>query len=134
MFADPRDIIDIYTRGDLLRDGGLVDVTATAREAGFTVPVALTAAVWADCVAWTDDDNERKGTIQDEDGRLYDVVWMAAETVRRRGRFGAFVTFQVLRVPREGQERDATLVTLEMTIGPGDDGEPVITIATPGED
>jgi hypothetical protein len=29
----------------------LIDVSVTAREAGFKYPVALTAAVWAECVA-----------------------------------------------------------------------------------
>ncbi|WP_194294307.1 hypothetical protein [Streptomyces sp. RB17] len=28
-----------------------------AREAGFRVPIALTAAVWADCVQWSDEDS-----------------------------------------------------------------------------
>jgi hypothetical protein len=32
------------TRADALRDGVLIDVTATAREAGLRWPVALTAA------------------------------------------------------------------------------------------
>src|SRR5262249_4146387 len=33
-------------RADALRDGVLIDVTPTAREAGFRYPVALTAATW----------------------------------------------------------------------------------------
>ena len=32
------------------------DVTAMAREAGFRWPVAVTAAVWADCVATSESD------------------------------------------------------------------------------
>jgi hypothetical protein len=38
------DLIHRYTRADALRDGVLVDVSATAREAGFRWPVALTRA------------------------------------------------------------------------------------------
>jgi hypothetical protein len=44
-------LIHRYTRTDALRDGVLIDVSATAREAGFKYPVALTAAACAKCVA-----------------------------------------------------------------------------------
>lgn len=133
MFStDPRDIIHQVTRGDLLADGSLIDVTETARGAGFRVPVAVTVSAWADCVAWADEDNTRKGTIQDEAGRLWDVVWVASRAARRADG-GGTVSFQLLRVPREGRGRTARLVTLEMTSGPGDDGEHVITISMPGE-
>jgi hypothetical protein len=40
------DLIYSYTRADALRDGVLIDLTATAREAGICWPVALTAAAW----------------------------------------------------------------------------------------
>jgi hypothetical protein len=45
------ELIHRYTRADALRDGVSIDVSATAREAGFKYPVALTAAAWAKCVA-----------------------------------------------------------------------------------
>ena len=35
-------LISSYTRSEALADGVLVDVTETAREAGFVIPVALT--------------------------------------------------------------------------------------------
>ena len=41
------DLISTYTRAQALADGVLVDITLWAREAGFTIPVAVTAAVWA---------------------------------------------------------------------------------------
>ena len=40
------DLIHSYTRQQAIEDGVLVDVTATAREAGFRYPVALTATVF----------------------------------------------------------------------------------------
>ena len=46
------DIISSYTRADALADGQLIDVTQTAKEAGFRLPVALTRPAGADCVAW----------------------------------------------------------------------------------
>jgi hypothetical protein len=50
----------------------LIDVSPTAREAGFKYPVALTAAAWAKCVAVP------PGALcQDEAGRLWDVLTSA---------------------------------------------------------
>ena len=122
------DLIHVYTRAQALADGLLIDVTQTAREAGFKVPVAITAAVWADCVAW---DMEHEVCPQDETGRLWDVLCMAAFAARSRpdaDRIG----FGVLRV-RCGRLRP-DLVRLVLVVGPGDAGEPVMTIMLPGED
>ena len=38
------DLIYSYTRADAIRDGVLIDVTATAQEAGIRWPVAVTCA------------------------------------------------------------------------------------------
>lgn len=72
------DIIHTHTRADLLEDGDLVDVSALAQEAGFRVSVAVTRAVWADCVAWSEEDTKRKHVPQDEQGRLWNVLFMRA--------------------------------------------------------
>jgi hypothetical protein len=45
------DLIHSYSRADALRDGVLIEVTETAREAGSRFPVALTLAVWERYVA-----------------------------------------------------------------------------------
>src|SRR5205823_9766242 len=72
------DLIHRYSRGDALRDGVLVDVSATAREAGIRFPVALTRAVLERCVTIP------PGVLcQDEAGRLWDVCWMLACAIRR---------------------------------------------------
>lgn len=120
------DLIHAYTRAQALADGVLVDVSEMAKEAGFKAPVALTAAVWADCVAWPKDD----GT-QDESGRLWDVLYLAMFEARRR-RNAQIVPFGLLRVPRGRCKPE--LIQLVMHIGPGDNAEPVITIMQPGED
>ena len=67
------DVIYAYTRAQALADGVLVDVSETAREAGFRWPVAMTRAGWENCVAWTEDDS-RHQVLQDEAGRLWDVL------------------------------------------------------------
>jgi hypothetical protein len=48
---DNADLIHAYTRAEAIADGALIDVSAVARKAGIRYPVALTAAVWAKCVA-----------------------------------------------------------------------------------
>ena len=204
LFADAV-LVHAYTRAQAIEDGCLVDVSETAREAGFKVPVALTAAVWAelreaeggpgggaagvrpsvgrepvkglcpptgqtpplptsprwgegrtppppvgegwgeglripargdpgsaprtgDCVAW---DNEQEVCYQDESGRLWDVLAMAFFEARAH-RDAQRLPFSVLRVRCGGLRPE--LVRLVLHIGPGDEGEPVITIMQPGED
>lgn len=131
--------IHTYTREQAIEDGVLVDVTETAREAGFKIPVALTAAAWADTVAWTDADEKRKGfTGNDERGRLWDVLWMSMHAIRVAKARGAAdagrVGVQLLRIPRDGRGTMPRKAFLHMVIGGGDAGEPVITIMQPDED
>lgn len=120
-----------YSRAQALDDGYLIDVTETAREAGFRFPVALTRAAWEDCVAWNDDDSGRKHWPQDQTGRLWDVLTMTRFYMRgavRRNPAADRFALQVLRVPREGRGHKARIVTLVAHVGPGDNAEPVITI------
>ncbi|MDH6222839.1 DUF6573 family protein [Streptomyces pseudovenezuelae] len=132
--AEPDEIIHAYTRAQALADGTLTAADAeSAREAGFVVPVALTSAVWEGCVAWNDGDSERQ-VPQDERGRLWDILHMARAAIRRGGGDGDRVTFDLRRVPRDGRTRMARPVQLVCAIGPGDQGEPVITIMEPHED
>ena len=134
---DDAPVVHRYTRADAVRDGTLVDVTETGREAGFKVPVAITAAVQDQCVRWTEDDARRKPRVhQDEDGRLWDVLWMAAcrsREIARSGRHASAALFQVIVVPRPGHG-GRRLCTLKLVIGPGDAAEAVATIMLPDED
>lgn len=128
IFGEP---VYSYSRAQALDDGYLVDVTKTAREAGFRFPVALTRAAWNDCVEWTDEDSTRKHWPQDQSGRLWDVLTMCRfymrGAVRRDPNTDRFA-MQVLRVPREGRGTKARTVTLWAHVGPGDNAESVITI------
>jgi hypothetical protein len=119
------DIISSYSREQAIEDGVLVDVSRIQRL--FKFPVALTRAVWADCVEWP----ESEGAHQDQTGRLHDVLWMTFCAVRRGGHTDR-VDVEVLVVPRGGTRPG--LVRLEAVCGPGDEGEPVITIQYHGED
>lgn len=116
-----------YTRSDAIRDGVLIDVSDVAREAGFRYPVALTSAVWERCVIVP------PGVLcQDEPGRLWDVVWMLRCAIAR-GQAGTVVSF-ALHVRNDNRERTLPLFRLKAVCGPGDQGEPVLTIMLPDED
>jgi hypothetical protein len=125
------EIISTYTRAQAIKDGALIDITETAQEAGFVFPIAITAAAWSDCVAWSDEDNRRKGTVNDEAGRLWDVLSMLRWAIQRGG---SVIKYQLYRVPREGRGSKPRLTTLKAICGPGDNGEAVITIMLPNED
>ena len=95
--------------------------------------VAITAGAWADCVAWDDADSERQ-THQDLSGRLWDVLFMAAYAARANANAGSELLFELYRVPRDGRATESELTKLKLVVGPGDDGEPVMTILLPNED
>ena len=84
-------------------------------------------------MAWTDDDSQKQ-VHQDQSGRLWDVVYMASHAIRTSKDSGDWLLFQLYRVPRDGHSTEAVLVTLKLIVGPGDSGEPVITILLPNED
>jgi hypothetical protein len=124
---DGFDLIHSYSRAQAIEDGVLVDVTETAREAGFQFPVALTQAVHASYV------EVPEGVPgQDCAGRLWDILWMLRHAIRSTAESGSEVRFKLLvQNHRKGPPR---LVTLKSLCGPGDAGEPVITILLPEED
>lgn len=118
------EVLFAYTRQQAIADGVLIDVSQLAREAGFRFPVALSAAAWNDCLVVPVDD-----PTQDETGRIWDVLNVLRYTVllHRRGQQLSF-TFYL-------QNGDVgRLVELKAVCGPGDEGEPVITIMLPHED
>jgi hypothetical protein len=122
---DDADLVHAYTRAQAIADGVLVDVSATAREAGIRYPVALTRAVWCRCV-------KVPPGVQclDEAGRLWDVVWMLRCAIRA-SEGGDTLTYQ-LRVRND--KRRPELVTLKAVCGPGDDAAPVLTVMLADED
>ena len=133
--------ISIYTRADALSDGMLVDVSEMAQEAGFKIPVAVTTSVWEECIYWPED--EANGYGQSTDGRLWDVLFLAhCEIASARGN-EQDLEYKLNVIPRGTKPENtgaiddftgAELKTLKINIGPGDNGEPVITIMQTYED
>ncbi|MBX3707102.1 MAG: hypothetical protein KF911_10785 [Pseudomonadales bacterium] len=127
------EVISVYTRAQALSDGVLIDAGPMAREVGFRWPVAVTAAAWEECVAWSESDSDRQ-THQDQSGRLWDVLFMAAYAARANAEAGSELRFELYRVPRDGHSTEAELATLKLIVGPGDNAEPVMTILLPNDD
>ena len=82
---------------------------------------------------WDDADSERQ-THQDQSGRLWDLLFMAAHAARANANAGSELLFELYRVPRDGRATEAEFTTLKLVVGPGDKGEPVTTILLPNED
>src|SRR5262245_14546648 len=115
------EVISTYSRAQALEDGFLIDVTEQASAktgffGGFTVPVAITDAVHADI------DRVNKEGLQDYRGRLHDVLWMASLAARRAGEDDKILFSVIMQVGRTKRQ------VYKLVIGPGDAGEPVITI------
>jgi len=104
-------VIVTYTRKQALADGVQVEATTLAVQAGFQIPVFLTAGV-----------NEQFVKIpagvtgQDETGRLWDILWMLRHAVRkarsdaRRIRFELYVrNSDARRCPRQNSLRGCRL-------------------------
>lgn len=122
----PPPIIFSYTRAQAVADGVLIDVTA--KEAGFVLPVAVTAAVWAEYIKVPDGVEG-----QDEAGRLWDLLTMLRSAIRRDASGGPELLFQ-LHERNDNAEGESPLVTLKAMCGPDDDLSPCITVLLPEED
>jgi hypothetical protein len=122
-------VIYAYTRAQAIADGVLVDVTETAKEVGFKLPVVITEALHTRLTPTKAD----AGPGQEYDGRLWDVLWLAAFTIKLADRGTDTVTFTVVLQEVEaksGQPQNSDL-RLRAVCDPGDEGEPVVTIGFP---
>ena len=122
-----------YTRAQAIEDGILVDVSETAREAGFTIPVAVTRAVWERLVALP----EGYQGFQDQRGRLWDLLSMARHYALRGSngdRERMCVLVRDIRKDLRDSNRPPRRHFPIVAIGAGDAGEAVITIMWPEED
>lgn len=122
-------VISSYSRAQAVEEGFLVDVSATAREAGIKFPVCLTRDVWDRYVEVPDGDE----FCQDEAGRLWDVLWMFRRAAARcEG--GAYLVVFHLHIRNDNRRGMPPRVTLKAQCHGGDSGEPVVTIMTRYED
>jgi hypothetical protein len=119
------DLIFSYSRKQAIADGILIDVTSTAKEAGFRFPVALTRGVWDRYVEVPEGVHG-----QDEAGRLWDILFMLHHAIRAE-KDAPLVLF---RLYVRNDNSSPLLVTLKAICAGDDDGSPCVTILLPTED
>ena len=121
----PANLIHAYTRAEALADGVLIDVSAMANfPGGFVIPVAITAAVQGEL-------QTIPARLQGEQsiiGRTHDLLLGAAAAARKCRRCSTLMFEVELDVGRSSSRQ------FRMTVSPGDQGTPVITIMLPNED
>ncbi|KHK01335.1 DUF6573 family protein [Desulfovibrio sp. TomC] len=120
-------IIFSYTRAQAIADGVLVDVTTQAAQIGFKVHTVVTDHLYNEYVA---PPAGLEGEGQSVEGRLQDLLFrtlLAAKAIRDSDR----AEFDVLFLMAPGRWDTAHVVA---AIGPGDQGEPVMTIMLPEDD
>ena len=120
---DDADVVFSYTRKQALEDGVLVDLSEIAREAGIKYPVAVTRSVFSIL-----EDTSAPG--QDFKGRVWDMFMIFR--MHARSCNGSEIHFAPLFMTADKKKPGP--VPMWSKCGPGDDGEPVITIMLEGED
>ncbi len=121
------EVVSVYSRRDALEDGVLVDVSEFAKEAGFKWPLAVTRGVWA----ILEPSPELTSEGQSWKGRAWDMFTILRFAIRRAAQTDE-VHFAPLFIREPGRQPES--VALWAKVGPGDDGEPTITIMLKGED
>ena len=123
-------IVYAYTRAQALADGVLVDVTEEAKQFGYKVPVAVTANLFNLYV------RASEGMIaegQSTEARLRDVLMVLLFRIKQRPQTDR-ITFKVKFAMGPTRRNISRTVELTAVIGPGDQGEPVLTIMLPEDE
>jgi hypothetical protein len=139
------ELISVYSRNQAIEDGVLIDCTDEPfdelnRNAGLLFDVAMTNAVFH---RYVEVPEQFQGS-QDVKGRYWDVIWMFRCAASRHKADGNELFFEFLCLPNgdvgyEENEKRADggvyrLVQLKAVVGPGDRGEPCLTVMLPTED
>ena len=124
------DVIHRYTRAQAIDDGMLIDFTDPESDTvdvclqHYKLPIACTSAVFD--IMQKAVENPRY--CQDYAGILHDMLFMSK--VMKRKLDESTVIFRVI-IAGAGRQRN---YDFKLQVGPGDNGEPVITIMLPSED
>ena len=124
---DDFELVYSYSRAQAIADGVLIDVTAQAREAGFKLHTVVTDNLYHRHIV---PPAGLEGEGQSVGGRLHDVLWMVLVAARKQPE-GSYVETNALFLMAPGRQEKVKVVAV---VGPGDEGEPVLTIMLPGDD
>ena len=127
-------LIYAYTRRQAIEDGWLVDLmqeetAPLVRRLGFRIPVAMTRAALVETVAPIEADLPEGESLK---ARLVAVLAATQGAIRMLAGGADRVIFRLL--VRDYETGKPKRVALKAVCGPGDEGEPVLTIMLPEED
>lgn len=133
------EVIHAYTAEQSVADGvNIRPNPATAKEAGFNIPVVLTQAAFDEAIEWTRPGEE---SFQSEDARFWDVLNTVRAAAKASFESGSAHKFDVYRVPNKTKtgnfSRASTASRLILSVhieGYDLNGQPCVMISLPGED
>ena len=128
------DVVYSYTRAEAIADGVLVDLMQPDfldlfRDAGIKFPCAMTIDAFSTYVDMSPE--LQKETGQDIKGRLWDILWMFRQQARQTTPGTDTLYFKFVATTDRLVTKEHVL---KAVVGPGDQGEPVITFMHPWED
>jgi len=124
---DSWNVVYAYSREQAIADGVLVDVTETAKAIGFRLHTVVTDHLFH---GYVEVPEGLEGEGQSAAGRLHDLMVLALFAARKAVNTDR-VTFKADFLMAPGRKETVDVVA---HIGPGDHGEPVLTIMLPEED
>ena len=120
-------VVYSYSRAQAIADGVLVDVTEEAKAIGFKLHTVVTEHLFH---GYVEPPAGLDGEGQSVIGRLHDLMVLALFAARKAVNIDR-VTFKVDFLMAPGRKETIEVVA---HIGPGDQGEPVLTIMLPEDD
>ncbi|MGE4538974.1 MAG: DUF6573 family protein [Desulfovibrio sp.] len=120
-------VVYSYSRAQAIADGVLVDVTGEAKAIGFKLHTVVTDHLFH---GYVEPPVGLDGEGQSVTGRLHDLMVLALFAARKAMNTDR-VTFKVDFLMAPGRKETIEVVA---HIGPGDYGEPVLTIMLPEDD
>jgi len=124
---DSWNVVYSYSREQAIADGVLVDVTEQAKAIGFKLHTVVTDHLFH---GYVEVPEGLDGEGQSVTGRLHDLMVLALFTARKAVNTDR-VTFKVDFLMAPGRKETVEVIA---HIGPGDHGEPVLTIMLPEDD
>lgn len=124
---DDFELIYSYSRAQAIADGVLIDVTAQARETGFKLHTVVTDNLYNRYIV---PPAGLEGEGQSIPGRLHDLFMVLRTAILGKSATD-YLELDVLFLLAPARQELARLIAV---VGPGDEGEPVLTIMLPGDD
>ncbi|EHJ48941.1 hypothetical protein DFW101_2939 [Solidesulfovibrio carbinoliphilus subsp. oakridgensis] len=124
---DEFNLIYSYSRAQAIEDGVLIDVTTQAKEAGFKFHTVVTDNLFH---SYIQPPAGLEGEGQSSSGRLHDLFMVLRTAILGKSATD-YLELDVLFLMAPGRHERVRTIAV---VGPGDHGEPVMTIMLPGDD